>query len=308
MREIKSVAVVGAGALGLMYFELIQKKLKGECYFMAEGDRLNRLNKTLYDINGAKKSFKALDPRDTPIHPDLIVVAVKNYHLESVLPLIEAASNEGTVIFSLLNGIGSEEILEHNTPAATVLYAMALGMDAVKVESRLTFTSRGRIVLGSKHNNGLAALGGVASFLESCGIEIQISKDIHKDLWFKWMINIGINQTSALAGASYKWFQKDNEFRTLMNDAMAETIAVAQAEGIDLGAADLDRWYAVLDGLGGAGKTSMVQDIEAGRRTEVDSFAGELIERAQARGIEVPVNRTLYSLIKVKEALSHQNL
>jgi 2-dehydropantoate 2-reductase len=149
-----------------------------------------------------------------------------------------------------------------------------------------------------------AALQRTAALLEQASLAYHIPEDIHKALWYKLMINIGMNQVSAVTGAPYGLFQKDKELRSLMNAAMRETIVVARAEGVDLTEKDLETWYTVLDSLGPEGKTSMLQDIEAQRKTEVDSFAGEIIRRAARHGLSVPVNETLKAIICTKEKLS----
>ena len=84
---------------------------------------------------------------------------------------------------------------------------------------------------------------------------------------------------------------------------MKEVITVAQKHGIKLEMNDINRWYQVLDTLGPKGKTSMLQDIEANRQTEVDSFSGDLIKFSDKHGVSVPVNDTLYRLIKTMESL-----
>ncbi|MDA3955098.1 ketopantoate reductase family protein [Oceanispirochaeta sp.] len=303
MKTIRSAAVLGAGALGLLYLQSIQKQLGEACYFLAGPERFDSLNRTEFKINSKGIRFHTRNPLLEELKPDLILIAVKNYHMDSILPLLQAASGPSTIILSVLNGISSEGILEAALPGSTVLYAAALGMDAVKIGPDLNFSVKGKILLGSKDNSETEELLRVANFLNSCDIEYQIPQDIHRELWFKWMINIGVNQVSAVCSATYGLFQKEPQLRELMNKAMLETIEVAGAEGIQLGTSDLERWYKLLETLGPDGKTSMLQDIEAGRKTELDSFAGELIRRAGKQGIPVPVNETLYSILKVKEQL-----
>jgi 2-dehydropantoate 2-reductase len=83
---------------------------------------------------------------------------------------------------------------------------------------------------------------------------------------------------------------------------MSECVAVARAEGIALGEEDITRWHDVLPRLSPEGKTSMLQDVEAGRKTEVEMFAGQLIERARNHGVAVPLNEALFHMIGVYEA------
>jgi 2-dehydropantoate 2-reductase len=86
-----------------------------------------------------------------------------------------------------------------------------------------------------------------------------------------------------------------------MQWAMEEVISVASKEGVDLGPVDINNWKQVLMGLGPDGKTSMLQDVEAGRKTEVEIFAGRVIELGDAHGVPVPVNRVLHQIIRVAE-------
>jgi len=83
---------------------------------------------------------------------------------------------------------------------------------------------------------------------------------------------------------------------------MKEVIKVSNAENIPLSEDDLEKWHKVLNSLGPEGKTSMCQDILAGRKTEVEMFAGKIIELAEKHLIDVPFNRILFNLIKAKES------
>jgi 2-dehydropantoate 2-reductase len=86
-----------------------------------------------------------------------------------------------------------------------------------------------------------------------------------------------------------------------MEMLMREVIVLAQHVGVNLGEQDLDGWYAVLNTLSPEGKTSMLQDIEAGRKTEVEVFAGKVVELGKRHGIPTPVNQTVLSIIHVLE-------
>jgi 2-dehydropantoate 2-reductase len=86
-----------------------------------------------------------------------------------------------------------------------------------------------------------------------------------------------------------------------MESLMREVIVLAQRAGVNLREQDLDEWHGVLKTLSPKGKTSMLQDIEAGRKTEVDIFAGKVVEMGKSHGIPTPVNQTLLSIIHVLE-------
>lgn len=112
-------------------------------------------------------------------------------------------------------------------------------------------------------------------------------------LWWKFMVNVGINQASAMLRAPYGAFQSAGEARDLMWTLMGEVLLISAAEGVPLGDADLQAWDAVLANQPPAGMTSMHQDVEAGRRTEVASFAGRVVELGRRHGVPVPRNEEM---------------
>ena len=308
MNEIKTAAIIGAGALGLLYATPIKQKIGDNCYFLSDGPRYERIKDGQFIINKNTERFnvKPLEAlcKGRISKPDLIIVAVKNHHLKDIIKLLDAAVAEGTIIISVLNGIDSESVLKKHYPQASVITAIAVGMDAVKIGQGLSFTVSGKLLLGSSDNDKKnPALKTLTDFLNSCGIAYDIPDDIQRSLWWKWMINIGVNQVSAVTGADYGIFHTDKNTQLLMETAMQETIDVAKAAGVDLRDDDIPNWYAILRSLGADNKTSMLQDIEAKRKTEAPWFSGRLIELAKQYGIDVPVNQTLYRIIKTKELL-----
>jgi 2-dehydropantoate 2-reductase len=122
-----------------------------------------------------------------------------------------------------------------------------------------------------------------------------------RTLWWKFMINVGVNQASAVMRAPYGTFQSSPEAQALMETLMRESIVLAKAEGVNLGEQNLVDWYAFLRTLSPEGKTSMLQDIEAGRKTEVEIFAGKVVALGERHRIPTPVNRTVLNIIHVLE-------
>ena len=301
--SIESAAIIGAGALGILYGEALKQQLGNNLYYLANGSRFDKIREGHFLINSIPENFRVCHSDSLEELPDLIIVAVKNHHLEEAMDILRKAVKQGSIILSVLNGIESEAYLEKNFPHAHILYSVAVGMDAVRDSNQLTYSSKGKLLVGAKDNNGRnPELQKLCHLLDSCHIHYEIPEDIHRSLWWKWMINIGVNQVSAVTGANYGIFQNNDELQKLMESAMAETVRVARAWGVDLREEDITNWYPILNGLGPEGKTSMLQDIEAERKTEAPWFSGKLISLAEEKDIPVPVNQTLYRIIKAKEA------
>ncbi|WKB36660.1 ketopantoate reductase C-terminal domain-containing protein [Terrilactibacillus sp. S3-3] len=142
---------------------------------------------------------------------------------------------------------------------------------------------------------------------DEAGLTYEIPKNMLHTLWYKFMINVGINQASAVTRGQYKVFQTVDEARKLMESAMREVIRLSQKTGANLSEDDLKRWYEILYNVYPESRTSMLQDIEAGRNTEVEIFSGLICELGKKYGVATPVNQTLYYIIKTVEAIQSQS-
>ncbi len=253
-------------------------------------------------VNGTEYRF----PVATDDEPaDLVLVAVKRMSLDEAVALVRPHVRPGSVILSLLNGIDSEEVLAAAFPQAVVLLATCVGIDAVREGRDVRFSSVGRILFGEAANPGplAARVAQVREVFVRAGIPVDVPADMARELWWKFLVNVGANQVSAVIGAPYRVLQDRHQpARQVMIEAQREVIAVANARGVDLGEPDIQRWLDVLDGLGPANYTSMAKDALTGRPTEVDSFGGAMVELGRATGVPVPVNTTLYGLLKGAEA------
>ena len=201
-----------------------------------------------------------------------------------------------------MNGIDSEEEIGAVYGMDKVLYTIAIDIDAVREANRITYTRPGKLIFGEAKNLTLSErVRRVQSLFDRAGIAHETPENMIRLLWWKFMINVGINQVSAVLKAPYGIFQTVQEAREVMESAMREVMSLARAAKVDLCEADIDNWYAVLSGLSPQGKTSMLQDIEARRKTEVEMFAGKVIELGKTYGLSTPVNLMIFRLIKVIE-------
>ncbi|MFL7810593.1 MAG: ketopantoate reductase family protein, partial [Anaerolineae bacterium] len=200
------------------------------------------------------------------------------------------------------NGLDSEEILGAVYGMDKVLYTVAVGIDAVREGNRVIHTKPGTLYYGEATNDPPSErVRRVAALLDRAGIAHETPPDMIRMLWWKFMINVGVNQASAVMRAPYGTFQISPEAQALMETLMREVIVLAEAEGVDLGEQDIRAWYDFMNGLSPEGKTSMLQDVEAGRKTEVEMFAGKVVELGAVHGIATPVNETLLHIIHVLE-------
>jgi 2-dehydropantoate 2-reductase len=307
MGEIRSVLIVGAGAVGASVASVLRRGEGVRVSVLADAGRTARYAAEGFVLNGERVFFPLLPAGSAPPRgeePDLIVVAVKCHHLERAIADMAPYVGEGSLVLSLLNGITSEDELAAAFGREKVPYAMILGIDAVRIGNATSFSSSGKIHFGDARNpkgEPSERVARIASFFDRCGMGYLVPEDMVRSLWYKFMINVGINQASALLRATYGAFQRLPEAWAVMEAAMRETIELSRALGTGLEESDIEAWRGTLMGLSPDAKTSMLQDVEARRKTEVEAFAGTVIALGAKAGVATPVNRLLFNMIRTIE-------
>ena len=300
---IETVSVIGAGALGGAYASILYDMDRHCVSFVAGGDRFERLRQEGLIVNGKPYRIPVLRPEDPAPPSDLAIVAVKHHYLRDALREIKNRIGPETTVISVMNGIESEVEVGAAYGMEKVLYAVSVGIDALREGNRVNFRNRGKIILGEARNPYITErVRRVHSLFDRAGIIYETPPDMIRILWWKFMINVGINQASAVLRAPFSVFQASPEARNLMASAMREVIMLAEKEKVPLSEEDVESWETVLSGLNPEGKTSMLQDVEAGRKTEVEMFAGKIIMLGKRHNVPTPVNQKLFDLIKEIEA------
>ncbi len=304
-KAITDVALIGLGAVGAAYLTSVADNFP-ECRIrvIAAGERAARLRAGGIIYNGRRYMFDVVEPQDgTPA--GLLFVSVKNGQLSEAAGQAAAFVGPDTVIISPLNGVTSERKLAERFGADNVVYSYAIKLDATRRGAETVCGNEGWIVFGDERNepgrlseNVLA----VEEFFKRSHIEYEIPEDMIKSLWKKFMMNCGLNQTSAVLGFNYGLMQRSKEARSLMRSAMEEAAAAARAAaGVELGEAEIDEIFRTMDMLSPDGKTSMLQDVDARRVTEVDAFAETVAAIAREHGFAAPVNELYLRLIRARE-------
>ena len=300
--QIKTVAIVGMGALGMLYGEQLNRVLPtGAVRFVMDEERFLRHQNDKYEVNGVEQSF-TLQSSATAKPVDLVIVATKFSGLQEALTEMQGLVGPATIIFSVLNGISSENFIKERYGDDNLLYCVALGMDAVREGTSLTYQHKGILKLGMLAKKQRPALAAVMALLEKAGIQYVIEEDILHALWAKLLLNVGINQTCMVYATNYGGAFTNEHAREDMFAAMHEVIAVAQKEGVKLTEADFEGCVKVLKGLAPEGLPSMRQDALAKRRSEVELFAGTIVGLGAKHAVPTPVNQRYYDIIKDMEA------
>jgi 2-dehydropantoate 2-reductase len=301
MNEIKLVAILGAGAMGAYFATRFYENGFDTC-LIARGARYEKLSKDGLIVNGTKFVIPVVDPDSASQSVDLILVALKHHHLQEAARGLDKLISDSTVFLSVMNGLESEEILGSMYGMEKVVYGLSLGIDAVRVGNEIKYTTPGKHYFGEAHNEVITPrVKMIQEAFQKAGIAYETPVDMMRWLWWKFMINVGVNQASAVTRMPYRAFQTDPLAQQMMESLMREVIDLAKAAGIALSEEDITNWYPVLNKLSPDGKTSMLQDIEAHQKTEVEVFSGRVISLGKQYNIPTPVNERIFNTIKMLE-------
>ena len=301
--SIEAISIVGAGALGAAYGGLLYDMDMRSVSFVAGGERSGRLRKEGVIVNGKRYFIPVVLPEELSAPADLIIVAVKYHHLDDAIQDMRNTVGAETAIMSVMNGIESEERIGAAYGMEKVLYAVSVGIDALREGNRVNYSNQGKIFFGEAKNTFLTdRIKRIQALFNKAGIKYETPPDMMRIMWWKFMINVGINQASAVLRAPFRVFQTSKETRDLMEAAMREVIRLSEKAQVNLTEEDIKKFNEILLDLNPEGKTSMLQDVEAGRKTEVEMFSGKVISLGRQYYVPTPVNQRLFDSIKEIEA------
>lgn len=291
MKTISTVDIVGLGALGTMYACDFTKSLgKENVRVLADASRTEKYRREGVSFNGEPCDLSFCDAACETKKAQLILYAVKYGALSQAMEETSHLIGPDTVILSVLNGIRSEEDLADRFGADKIVYCIARKMDAGKEGNRAVCKNHGELALGVRDGGTEDNLRAVVALFERIRFPYALPEDIRRDMWSKLLCNVGVNQTCSLLEGGYGLVHQPGPARDMMQAAMREVVAVANAEGIGLTEQDVSDWTATIDGLNPDGEPSMRQDSKAGRPTEVQLFAGTVCALGKKHGIPTPVN------------------
>jgi len=295
------IAVMGAGAVG-GYFGALLHRGGLDVTLIARGRHLEaikahglRIKSTQGDLTVPAKAVG--DPRAVgPV--DLILFCVKSYDTESAarqcLPIVQ----ESTAILCLQNGVDNEEKIAMVAGGEKVLGGVAYIGAGVSEPGVVVHTAEGRIVFGEMRGGVSERVRRLEQIFRDAGFPVEVSSNIKAILWGKLCWNAAFNALNTLVGGDVRVLVERPETRTLARQVMEEVRAVANANNVPLSADLAERLLTWTDTAAGAMKTSTRQDLEAGKRLEVEALNGAVVRKGEAAGVPTPFNFALYALLK----------
>lgn len=293
--KIRSVAILGAGAVGAYFVWGLSKRTDIEVFLVAEGRRKERLEQNGIIINKERYDVKVKTPSQAK-GVDLLLIAVKYNALPKILDDIEMISGENTLVMSLLNGVDSEDIIAGRIGSERIMYSL-MRISAERRENKIYFNPKvtAGVFFGAVKERDYTAIEALKELFEGY-INYHVCDDIMHELWLKYAGNVSNNLPQAIFSVGVGAYV-DSEHAAYIAETMWNEVAeVAATRNIGLGKFDAAAWAGRK-----SSRFSTLQDIDAKRHTEIDAFAGALMKMAAAEGIRVPFTEFAYHAIKTLE-------
>jgi 2-dehydropantoate 2-reductase len=307
--------IAGAGAIG-GYLGASLARAGRDVTLFARGAHLRAIEERGLRILSAGGDFevrpKALVSLSGAGVFDVIFLGVKAHSLTQLAPQLTPLIGDATAVVSLQNGIPwwychLERVDPGGIIAASIDRARVVGSVVyvgaeVEEPGVIRNTGGNRITLGEPDGTRSGRCRAIAEALIQAGVRCPVTTHLAQEIWVKLLGNVPLNPLSALTRATLAQMAHDPAVRDVLRAIMTEVQAVADKMGIELPISIEER----IDGAGKVGdhKTSMLQDLEAGRPLELDPMVGAVVELGERLGIDMPQTRTVYACTKLLEATS----
>jgi len=299
------IAVIGAGAVG-GYYGALMSRAGADVSFVARGAHRDAIRANGLRIIGVQGDFTVkVAAEDDParIGPvDVVIIAVKTYDNDTAFPLVKSLMGPSTAVLTLQNGVDSAEDLARVVGKPAVIAGptyIATAIDAPGV-IRQTGSHR-RIVFGEVFDPPAevsARVRTLADLMLAADIKAEPVADARVPLWEKFIYLAPFAAFTAASRLPIGPLWGDEEIRASFLDAVREVESVARASGIDVAQNMVDRIGPYTAGIPASTRSSMLIDLSIGKRIEVESLPGSVVRRGRAVGVDTPLMRALYSVLK----------
>ena len=293
------VAVIGMGGIGCYYAAMLARA--GFSVFgLARGENLRAIQRRGIEVRTAEGSWvqqiEVGDDAKTSARNfsegDLAIVATKSYSLAEVAPAAVLFAEQGATVLPLLNGVdAAERLVELGVDSARILggvtYISAARTSPGVVERKTPFH---RVVVGEIPSGESTRSERVAQIFRDAGVEGSATDDVTVALWQKFVLLASIAAVCGVTRSPVGGVRSSSAGRRSFERAVHEAVAVGRARGVALPANAAEQAISQLEAFSDEARPSLLLDVEAGARTEVDVLSGAISRMAEAVGIEVPVH------------------
>lgn len=299
------IAIIGAGAMGSLFGALLSKGKADVWMLDVWPEHIQAVNENGLRIEREGKtrtvSVRAVTDPDGIGIADLILVFVKSTQTKAAAETAKKLADETTLVMTLQNGMGNADTIARVIDPGLIIAGTTAHGATMLGPGHIRHAGKGATIIGMWDGLGNDRIRTVVDLFTKAGIDIEVRADIRKIVWEKLLVNVGINAITALTGIENGRILDLDITRDLCRTAVEEAAAVAQALRISVRSDIVEHVYYIADATAG-NRSSMGQDVDHHRLTEISAINGAVVSEAYKAGIPVPVNQTLTALVETLQA------
>lgn len=305
MKKIKNILLCGLGGVGCVLASQIQDSKFCKLKVLVDKSRIERYKQNPTTFNGKKYNFDYILPDDTSFKADLVIIATKADGLDDAIKNIKNFVSDETIIISVLNGIHSEGKLAEIYGWKNILISFYIGSSCIRDGRNITQNGNYEFIIGDKNNQNSENIKLLSNFFTNTNINHKVSNHIMERYWKKFMVNVGLNQLCTANNITFKELKQNERLVEEMKSLIWEVKLLAEKNEINNPQKLYDDTVKFLIEDFEDATPSMLQDYRAGRKTELDIFAGEVIKQGREYNISTPENEKIYKVIKELEEIKN---
>ena len=289
MTKIKNILICGLGGVGSVYASKICQHKQFDLKILVDNTRKENYSKTPTIINDVEYNFEYITPESESKFVDLIIITTKFTAIDEVIKNIKNFIGEKTIIMSLMNGISSEDIIQKAYPETEIVKSYLICNSIIRSGRKIFHDNVNKIVI-SKNKD-------IEEFFKDTNINYEISDDLQTAMWKKYMLNVTANQLSAVTKMTFGEMNSINNIDSILKHILDEVVAIAKLEGVNDPEQLAKQTINTFRNMAPYGKTSMLQDIENNRPSEIEALAGTIIKLGKKYNVKTPYNDLFYYLL-----------
>jgi 2-dehydropantoate 2-reductase len=295
------ITIVGAGAMGSLFGALLAESGHEVRLLDVWQEHVDAVNKKGLSVEREGRTRSIVLKATTDLRQvdkaDLVIVFVKSSQTGKAAETARAALRKDGWVLTLQNGMGNAEAIARVVPASRVLAGTTSHGATMLGPGMIRHAGVGPTVIGAWTGEEPAGAKKMAECFNRAGIETAVADDVRSLIWSKLLVNVGINAVTALTGIRNGQLLDLESTRWISQTAVEEAMAVARNLGVRVRDDAVSHVFQIAEATA-ANRSSMGQDLDHRRRTEIDAINGYVVREAEKLGLPVPVNRTLSGLIE----------
>jgi 2-dehydropantoate 2-reductase len=296
--------IIGAGAMGSLFGGLLT--LSGEDVWLVDlgKEKIEVIKRKglMIEEHGKTLSISVNAATDVASigKAGLVIYFVKTYQTEKAVSDSLILQNEDTIFLTLQNGLGNEQVICMAVDQKKVIIGVTGQGATLLGPGHIRHAGWGKTFIGELDHRVTDRALTIAQMFSRAGIETEASSNIHDLVWDKLLANVGINGLTALTGLKNGQLLDYPETLRMVEVLVSEAAMVAKRKGVRIEGDPVEKVKMIIEATR-ENRSSMGQDFDHKRRTEIDAINGAVVREAQRLGISIPCNQMITDLIKVIE-------